>query len=184
MTIAARILKDPPKDDVEVLAITTPEAGVDAKDDGVVRVETEPEAVVGFEVVEIQIGPGVGDFAGVVEEGAVEAAPDLVAVFALREDRVWSAEAVLAKAAKRVVAAERRHQIEGHDFARACIRRGDEESRRDHTAAGEKSEELPEVGVQPVDAEAARGPIVEPREIDAIPSAAARVLRLPVVDVE
>src|SRR5262245_2365108 len=104
-----------------MFAITAPEAGVHAKDDCIVSVETEPEAVVGFEVAEIQTGSRADHFTGVVEERPVEAAPDLVAVFALRENRVRSAEAVLAKAAERVVAAERRHQIEGHHLARGRI---------------------------------------------------------------
>src|SRR4051812_46112753 len=110
-----------------MLAIATPEAGVDAKDDRVVGVETKAKAVVSFEILEIQIRSGVGDLAGVVEERAVEAAPDLVAVFALREDRVRSAEAIFAEAAQRVVAAERRHQVERHHLARAGRRRREEE---------------------------------------------------------
>src|SRR5262245_48026636 len=100
-----------------MLAITTPEPGIDTKDDRVVGVETEPEAVVGFEVLEIQIGSSGRHLARVVEERAVETAPDLVAVFALRENRVRSPEAVLPKATKRVVAAECRHQIERHHVA-------------------------------------------------------------------
>src|SRR5262245_64791489 len=113
-----------------MLAITTPEAGVDTKDDRVVGVETEPEAVVGFEVAEVQIGSSGCHLARVVEKRAVEAAPDFVAVFTLRENRVRSAEAVLAKAAQRVVTTERRHQIKRHHFAGAGIRGRDEQARR------------------------------------------------------
>src|SRR5215213_10733105 len=107
-----RRLKDAAEDDIQMLAITAPEAGVDAKHDRGVRVEAEPETVVRFEVLEIEIGAAVGDLAGVVEERAVEAAPDLPAILGLSEDRVRAAEPVLAEAAQRVVAAERRHGVE------------------------------------------------------------------------
>src|SRR4030095_7340627 len=100
------------EDDINMLAIAAPEAGVDAKDDRFVGVEAESETVVLLEILEAQIGPAVGHLAGVVEERAVEAAPDFPAVLRLREHRVRSAEAVLAEAAQRVVAAQRRHRIE------------------------------------------------------------------------
>ena len=73
--IAAR-LKHAAKDDVEVLAITAPERGVCAKDDAIVCVESKPEPVVVLQVFKVQIGATVGLF-GVVEERAIEAAPDL-----------------------------------------------------------------------------------------------------------
>ena len=51
------ILENAAKDDVEVFAIRTPKAGIHAKHDALVGVEAEAEAVVAFQILEIQVGP-------------------------------------------------------------------------------------------------------------------------------
>ena len=71
-----------------MLAITTSERGIDTEDDAVVGVEPEPNAVVRFEILEIEIVTSVRDLSGVVEQGGVETAPDLPAVLRLPEDGV------------------------------------------------------------------------------------------------
>src|SRR5262245_20495981 len=172
------------KDDIQMLPILTPKAGIHPKDDALVGVEAESEAVVLFEVVEIQVGAAVRDLAGVVEQRGVEPAPDLPAILRLPENRVRSAKPVLAKSAQRVVAAERRHEVEGHDLAFIGIRRRYEQPRRDHPTAGQEPEELAEIGIHAVEREAAGAPVVHVREVDAVPSALPCVPGLAVVDFE
>src|SRR5918995_2991869 len=104
-----------------MLAISAPEARVDADDDAFTCVEAEPESVVLLQVVDPEILATERHLAGVVEEGHVEARPDLEAVFALEQDRVRSAEAVFAEAAHRVVAAEIRLQVERNLVAVADV---------------------------------------------------------------
>ena len=75
--------KNPAEYDVQVFAIAAPKGGIDAKHDTVVGVEAEAEPVVLLEIRQIEITATVRHFAGVVEDGPIEAAPDLPAVFAL-----------------------------------------------------------------------------------------------------
>src|SRR5262249_6452998 len=100
------VLKAFAENDVDVFAIATPEAGIDSHHDAVVRVETKAESVIMFEVLQVEIGAALCDLAGVVEQRAIEPRPDLVSVFALQQQRVRPAKAVLAEAAQGVVAAE------------------------------------------------------------------------------
>ena len=44
--LASAILENAANDDIQVLAITAPERGIDAEDDAVIGVEAEPDAVV------------------------------------------------------------------------------------------------------------------------------------------
>src|SRR5262245_50641701 len=168
-----RRLEHAAKDDIKMLAILTPKAGIHPEDDALVGVETESEAVVFFEVLEVQICRAVRDLAGVVEQRGVEAAPDLPAILRLPESRVWSPRWVLAKSAQRIVPAQRLHEVEGHDVAFLGVGGGHEQSRGDDPPAGEESEELAEISVNPVEGEAAGAPVVHVREIDAVPAALA-----------
>ena len=84
--LAARArLEDAAERDVQMFAITASKSGVDAHDDAVVRVETEAKPVVVLEVLQVEIRPLERDLAGVVEERAVEARPDLLPVFRLQQ---------------------------------------------------------------------------------------------------
>src|SRR5262245_56261385 len=82
-TLFRNMLEDSAEYDVKVFAIAAPKGRIDAKDDAVVGVEAEAESVVVLEIRKIKIAATVRNFARVVEEGPVEAAPDLPAVFAL-----------------------------------------------------------------------------------------------------
>src|SRR5262245_21165996 len=82
------LLKDSTDDDVEMVAIRAAEGSIDAEHDAVVGVEAEPDAVVRFEILEVQILTLVGHFARIVEDGAVEAAPDFPTVLGLGQDGV------------------------------------------------------------------------------------------------
>src|SRR5678816_2571177 len=110
----SNLLKNSAEYEVKVFAIAAPKRSIDAKDDAVVGVEAEPESVVALEICKIKIAATVRYFARVIEDGPVEATPNFPAVFALKQDRVWCLESILTKTAKRVVAAQRRHVVEGH----------------------------------------------------------------------
>src|SRR5688572_2304480 len=97
-----------------MLAITTPKRAVDAQDDAVIGIEAEAKAIVRLEMPQIQIRPFHLDLPGVIEERAVEAGPDLEAVLALQQQRMRTAEPVVAEPAQRVASAECRHQIKRH----------------------------------------------------------------------
>src|SRR4030095_6135415 len=131
-------LENPAKNDVQMLAILTPEAGIHAKHDTLVGVEAEPEAVVAFQILEIQIGAAVADFPRIVEERAVEAAPDLPAILHLSQNRVRSPESVLSKSAQRIVPTECRHEVERHDVSRISVGRRHEKPRRNDPSPGEE----------------------------------------------
>src|SRR6187551_2781865 len=113
-----RRLKDIPEHYVEVLAVGAAEPGVDPQNRAVVGVESEAEAVVVLEVLEVEVGASQGDLAGIVEQRRVEARPDFKPVLGLRENRVRSPKAVVPEAAQRVVSTEVRHQIERHARSR------------------------------------------------------------------
>src|SRR5262245_8629374 len=182
MTPAARRLENSAEDNVEVLAISTSKARVDAKHDRFVRVESESKPVILFEILEIEVVALVRHFAGVVEQRAVEAAPDLPAVFRLGEDRVRPAEPVLPEPPERVVSAERGHQVERHDRVVRGAGRRYEEARGDYAASCEEPDELPEIRAEPVHGEAPGRSVGEVRVVEPVPPAAPRVLRLAIID--
>src|SRR5262245_8144935 len=181
---AAQRLKDSAEDNVEVLAIAAPEAGVDAKDDRLISVEPKSESVVVFEVPEIEIRPLVGDFARVIEQRAVEPAPYFPAILPLRQDRVWSAESILPESSQRVVPSERGHHIKRHHRTRLGVRRRHEQSSGQHTTSRKKTHELTKVGVEAPERIPSGTTVVVAREIDAIPSTLARVLRLAIINLQ
>src|SRR5262245_50814019 len=147
----SNILKNSAEYDVKVFAITAPKGGIDANDDAIVGVEAEPEPVVALEIRKIEIGATVRHFARIIEEGTVEATPDLPAVFALKQDRVRCLESILTKTAKRVVTTQRRHVVERNRVLVGGVGRRDEEPCRDDATSGEEADELPEIGVQPIE---------------------------------
>src|SRR5262245_44586848 len=165
-----------------MLPITTPEAGIDAKDDCLVGVEPKPESVILFEIPEIEVGPPHRDFSRVVEQRALEAAPYFPAIFALRENRLRSAESIFPKPPQRVVAAQRRHQVEGHGGAGIGIRSRYEQAAGEHTASGEKPDVLAKIRVHTANRELARAEVVIGRRIDTIPTTLARVLGFSVIN--
>src|SRR5262245_12659104 len=136
VTIFRNKLKNPAEYDVKVFAIAASKGGIDAKDDAVVSVEAESEPVVALEIREIEIAATVRDFPSVIEECPVEATPDLPAVFALKQDRVRGPESILTKTAKRVVSAQRRHEVERNRVLVGCVRGGDEEPCCNHATSG------------------------------------------------
>src|SRR5262245_30268010 len=165
-----------------MLPITTPEAGIDAKDDCLVGVEPKPESVILFEIPEIEVGPPHRDFSRVVEQRALEAAPYFPAIFALRENRLRSAESILPKPPQRIVAAQRRHQVEGHGGAGIGIRGRYEQATGQHTPFGEKPDELAKIRVHAADRELARIEVVIVGRLDTIPTTLARVLGFSIID--
>src|SRR6188508_770425 len=66
--------------DVQVLPITAPKGGIHPEHDAVIGVEAESDPIILLEILEVQISTLVGDLPGIVEEGAVEGAPNLPAV--------------------------------------------------------------------------------------------------------
>src|SRR5690606_18604443 len=133
--------------DVEVTAIAAVEAGVDAPEDTLGRVEPDAESPRVFEPPQIEIAAAHGHLAGVVEEGGVEPRPDLETVFGLQCQSVRTAEPVVAKATERVVPAKRRHQIEGHAAASVGLRRRGEQTHRKDPAFGKHAGVLAQVDV-------------------------------------
>src|SRR5687768_8512815 len=107
-------LKHAAKNEIQVLAIAAPKRSIHAKHNTVIGVEPEPEAVVGFEFLQIEIAATLRHLARVIEERPVQATPDHPPILGLRENRVRTAEAVFAEAAQGIVPAERRHEIERH----------------------------------------------------------------------
>ncbi len=101
-----------------------------------------------FEILEVEVGAPQRHLAGVVEQRGVEPRPDLEAVLALEQNRVRPSEAIGAEAPQRVVAAERRHQVEGHARARRGIGRGDQHPPGEDAPFGEEADELAEVDVE------------------------------------
>ena len=167
-----------------MLAIATPKGSVHAKDDAVIRVEAESDPIVGFEVVEVEIGAAHGDLSGVVEERGVESGPDLKAILRLQEERMWTAEPIVAVPAERIVPAKRRHQVEGHLLAGSGLRRRGRHASHQHAPLREKADELPKVHVQAREGVRRQIAIVVVTELGAVPAALAGVQRPPRVDLD
>src|SRR5262245_27309608 len=156
----SNMLKNSAEYDVKVFAIAASKGRIDAKDDAIVGVEAEPEPVVALEIRKIKIAATVRHFARVIEECPVEATPDLPAVFALKQDRVRGSKSILTKSAKRVVTTQRRHDVERNSVFVGGVRSGDEESCCDDATPCQEADELPDVGVQPIECICSRLPIV------------------------
>ena len=165
----------------QVLAITTPERGIDTEDDAVVGVEPEPNAVVRFEILEIEIFTTVRDLSRIVEAASRP----------LQISQRYSAWARIAcgprnrysrKPRSVSFPAERRHEIKRHRLVGVGVGCRHEEPRRDHATAGQETDELTQVGIDAVERELAGGAIVVMGKVDAIPAALLRVLRLTIVD--
>ena len=76
--------------------------------------EMEPEPEGPLHVVKIPLGMTVEDFSAIRKERHVQAAEDLIAVFAIHDDQVVVVEAEGAEAAQVVRATQHRLEIEGN----------------------------------------------------------------------
>src|SRR5688572_24598717 len=110
----AASLEDIVEPEDEVLAVTAAERGFDSQEDAVGGAEPESDAVVGFQIAQVQILDPGRHLASVIEERAVHSREDLPSVFRLEEQRVLVAEAQAVEAAKVVGSAKRPLVIERH----------------------------------------------------------------------
>src|SRR4029434_1907906 len=105
----------------EVLPVTAPERPFDAKEGAIDRSESEPDAVIVFEVLEIDVFGARAQLARVVEDIHDSRREDFPPVLALQQQRVLVAETEDAEAAEIVGAAERPLQIERHLVSRVSM---------------------------------------------------------------
>src|SRR5262245_59934888 len=100
----------------------TAEREVQARDEGAVAVDSEPEAIRDVEIAKREVFPLGGDFAGIDEQRTVERPPRFPPVLGAQQQAVAILEAELAEATQRLRAAQPRLKVERHILARAGIR--------------------------------------------------------------
>src|SRR5262245_48781710 len=97
------------------------ERKIEARDEGAVTVNAEPDAIRHVEVTQREIAAAGGYLAGIDEDGAVERPPRLPPVLGGQQDAVSILKPELSEPAKRLGASERRLEIERHLLAGAGI---------------------------------------------------------------
>src|SRR5262245_59881747 len=167
----------------QMLAAAAAEGSFNPEEHAIERAESEPDAVVGLEVVEIQIVRVGGDLPRIVENGAVERREDLPSILGLQKQQVLVPEAVPVEPAQIVGPAQGPLEVEGHGRPGRVVGGGDERVQRDHTAIVEERDVLLEVAFQAVEVEPASFAVVELLEAERVfPSAPGIAAGLPVVD--
>src|SRR4029450_2077408 len=97
------------------------ERKIQARDEGPVAVESEPDAIRDVHIPKLEVIAFGGHCAGVDEQGAVERPPRFPSVLGREEQAVAIPETELPEAAKRPGTAQRRLEVEWHLRPGICI---------------------------------------------------------------
>src|SRR5688572_14710612 len=155
-----RVLEDMAEPQDEVGARGAAERTLDAEEDPIDRAESEADADVGLQIVQIDILETWGDLAGVVEDRAVHGGEDLPAVFRLEQEHVAVTESKVSEAAKIIGAAERSLEIERDFGPRVRIGRRDQRVQRHNTTVAQQRDVLLQVHVDAVEREPAAAAVI------------------------